>query len=862
MQTRSATARLPPAGLAGLDASWSRLMTTADHRGIERTWHVLDTGGRESVHGTVLCVHGNPNWSYMWRGLAQALTGWRVVAVDALNMGYSERTGTPRLLGDHIADLESVTAALGIDGSVVTVAHDWGGPISLGWAQRHRNQVSGIVLMNTGVARPPGVSVPPLISAARSTLRATCVRTPVFLHGALRMARPSLPREVYRAYAAPYGSAEWRAGIGDFVADIPIDESHESFATLAQVAAGLEQLQTVPALLLWGAKDMIFSDAFLHDMIERLPDADVHRYADAGHQIIEDTDAVRVIETWLGAVAAAPPHELGPGSTPRGDASCEVPRIWSAIEARRGDGAAAIIEMQASDPTRVACSISFAELAGRIQAMVHALGEAGVAQGDRLATLVPPGIDLTVLVYACLRAGIVVVAPDAALGLDGLRRALRSSRPDHVVGDRRALLLAAALRLPANRLPLNRLAASALAASGRTTADSPTPAPGRDDAAAIVFTSGSTGPSKGVVYTHRRLEHQRDAVRAAFDIDERDRLVVAFAPFAVLAPALGIPSVVPTMKVTAPGELGARALAGAAAAIDATIVFASPAALANVAATSEDLDQRGRHALAAIRSVATAGAPVSPRLLDEAQPVFPAAHIFTPYGMTEVMPVTVASTDEIRAGADCADSRDEQPGVCVGRPLCSVEVSVRPIDEPTEAEVAVGELGEIWVRAAHGSGGYDRLWAKSRHAFVAGWHRSGDVGHLDPQGRLWIEGRVDHLIRSAAGVLSPVPIELGAESVEGVARAAAVGIGPTGTQQVAVVVAGEFGRSGVVVDSALAAAVRDAVSVEVAAVLVRPKIPVDRRHNSKVDRGAVRRWAEAVLRGDTALRRWRKSLLR
>ncbi|MDC1302142.1 alpha/beta hydrolase, partial [bacterium] len=293
------------------------MVTTNDVNGVERTWHVLDTGlitgpdnSDSPVRGTVLCVHGNPNWSYMWRGLAKRLTGWRVIAVDALNMGFSERTGQPRRLADHVADLGSVTNALQVKGPVITVAHDWGGPISMGWAQQHVDQMAGVVLMNTGVARPAAAKVPALISIARATLRVTCELTPTFLHGALRMARPQMSRDVYRGYASPYDSAARRTGIRDFVEDIPIEDTHPSFDTLASIADGLTELQHLPALLLWGSKDIVFSDMFLHDLMARLPQADVHRYPDAGHQIMEDTDAVDVIDTWLTQhhdEAAAPP---------------------------------------------------------------------------------------------------------------------------------------------------------------------------------------------------------------------------------------------------------------------------------------------------------------------------------------------------------------------------------------------------------------------------------------------------------------------------------------------------------------------------------------------------------------------------
>ncbi len=142
-----ATAQLPPAGLPGLDPAWSRLVSARDGDGVTRTWHVLDSHASAPdapVELTLLCVHGNPTWSYLWRRLvAAAPAGVRVVAVDQLDMGYSERTGTVRRLAQRIEDLGCIAAELGVTGPVVTVAHDWGGPISLGWALRHRDRAAG-----------------------------------------------------------------------------------------------------------------------------------------------------------------------------------------------------------------------------------------------------------------------------------------------------------------------------------------------------------------------------------------------------------------------------------------------------------------------------------------------------------------------------------------------------------------------------------------------------------------------------------------------------------------------------------------------------------------------------------------------
>ncbi|MBA3720373.1 MAG: alpha/beta fold hydrolase, partial [Nocardioidaceae bacterium] len=114
------------------------MVTAADAVGRLRTWHILDSGG-EATAGTLLCVHGNPTWSYLWRRLvAAAPPGWRVVAPDHLGMGYSERLAEPRTVSQRVDDLSGLTAAMGLTGPVVTVGHDWGGAISLGWALAHR----------------------------------------------------------------------------------------------------------------------------------------------------------------------------------------------------------------------------------------------------------------------------------------------------------------------------------------------------------------------------------------------------------------------------------------------------------------------------------------------------------------------------------------------------------------------------------------------------------------------------------------------------------------------------------------------------------------------------------------------------
>jgi acyl-CoA synthetase (AMP-forming)/AMP-acid ligase II/pimeloyl-ACP methyl ester carboxylesterase len=848
----------PPTGLYGWDSDWSRLVSATAADGRAHTWHVLDNGVVDPI-GTLLCVHGNPTWSYMWRRLASASTRWRVVAVDALNMGFSDRTGDNRELAGHISDLGAVTAALEIEGPVVTVAHDWGGPISLGWALAHPDQLAGIILMNTGVARPD-VRIPPLIQAVRTraTLRASCVSSPAFLKGALGLARPPLSKEIRQAYLAPYPNPGSRVGIGHFVADIPFGPEHPTYATLDTVAGGLHRLAETPSLLLWGAKDPVFSTAFLADVRKRLPHAAVHRYADAGHLVMEDIGGETVILDWLETVTAPTLTPAAPGSPAEGtdDTTDDGQRLWSAIAARKNDDAVAVAEMAPDGSAGVSRALSFADLEQQVEALRKRLIAAGVEPGDRVAPLIPPGIDLVAIVYACWRAGAVVVAADAALGVRGIAKALRAARPDYVIADWRGLALARGLNISGKALSLKTLPA-ALRRTLRVEASLAEPVgasrpgasefqPGPDDLAAVVFTSGSTGPSKAVAYRHRQLEAQRDALVATYSLSSDDRLLAAFAPFAIFGPALGVTSVVPAMDVSSPGSLDAGAFANAAQAIQATIAFASPAALANVVATADKLDDHQRAAMRQLRAVASAGAPISKEALRSIRPHFVNAEIHTPYGMTEVMPVTNISLEEIKAAG-------AGNGVCVGVPINGVELTVTAISESGHSTwdfiLQEGVTGEICVRAAHASDGYDDLWATQNHARRGGWHRTGDVGHIDTAGRLWVEGRMSHLILSAKGPLTPVAIEHQAESVNGVRQAAAVGIGPVGTQQLVLVVSTTESAADVVADEQLAGAVRMAIPHDVAAVLTTSQLPVDRRHNSKIERQRIAAWAESVLAG-------------
>ena len=797
----------------GIDPSWHRVVRFAVSGSTEIEWSILDTGS--GSRGTIVCVHGNPTWGYLWKDVLELLGGeWRVIAIDQTGMGWSERSA-PRTLSERVAELVAFCQQF-TSGPLVLMAHDWGGPVALG-ASRFLD-VQAVILGNTGVALPEGVPMPPLIATARRFVDLSCRRSPLFVAGTARMTT----KEHRQALNAPYRTADRRTAVAEFVADIPLSENDVSWSALRHAAESLERLD-VPLLLVWGGADPVFNDRFLADLIRRAPNAYVHRFPDVGHLVPLDPQMASIASQWLDEVLDVPPIAVPVASSDNaivepGNDGVFVD-ITQALFGRSNDESAAFTDANG------ACS--WQELASDVEHIAQLLVAEGLARGDRVALLVPPGVDMLKAAYGVWRAGGVVVVVDRGLGVREMRRLLRGSRAKWVFGTRSTLTAAKALGLvPGARLICTERFPSALNVADKVrTSPVELPDLGPNDEAAIVHTSGSTGPAKPVRYTHAALAAQRDVIIESFSMSTEFGFVTSFAPFIVLGPGLGVPSVLPNIDVTKPAELDFDRFAAAVESSHVDVAWLSPASARRIVATASGRRLR-------LRLVMLAGAPIPAELAASIAEIT-GADVRSPWGMTEGMPLT----DGFGATGESVE------GTVTGRPLRGAAVRVLALDQSAPTTLAQGEWGELAVHADWMFDGYEQRWAADFAcvAIIDGvkFHRTGDLGFFDEDGVLHQLGRVQHALATASGLVPSVRIE---QPLSAILRrnVAAVGVGPRGTQVIAVVI--ESKERLRLASPDVTQMVRSESSYEIAAVL-EGELPVDVRHQSKIKREVL---AESV----------------
>jgi len=273
-------------------------------------YHYLDEGQGEPV----VMLHGNPTWSFYYRRLVEALNGSaRTIVPDHIGCGLSDKPDDSKYeytLDRRARDLEVLLDHLGVDRGITLVLHDWGGMIGMAYAARHPGRIARLIILNTAAFHLPA-SKPfpwPLWVCRDTPLGAWLVRgRNAFCRGAARVGcrRRPMPRAIRDAYLAPYDSWDHRIAVHRFVQDIPLKPGDRSFDAVTRAQSRLGLFADVPILIAWGMKDFVFDRHFLAEWARRFPRAEVHRFPEAGHYVLED-EGDRIIPLVRAFLAAHP----------------------------------------------------------------------------------------------------------------------------------------------------------------------------------------------------------------------------------------------------------------------------------------------------------------------------------------------------------------------------------------------------------------------------------------------------------------------------------------------------------------------------------------------------------------------------
>ncbi len=564
---------------------------------------------------------------------------------------------------------------------------------------------------------------------------------------------------------------------------------------------------------------------------------------------------------------ATPPSESGPsGSGPAEPAGELIVRAERWFREQPD-----VIACQVGGRTPAATT--YGQMSRSVDRTVAALARAGIRPGMRTGLLVPPGPELGALAVALVRLRAVPVLVDPGLPLDAIKCCLRRAAPEAFIAIPAVQLVRRLLRwTPDVRVSItvpSRRARGSACPSGT----GPSGEPGRglrpgepggwlpagpDDLALIAYTSGSTGPPKGVPLRHRHLAAQLDLLGALGTVKPGTPVLSTFAPFALGAAAFGATVVIPDMDPRHPVRADPAALVADIRRFRVAGMFAAPALL----------DRLARHCAAhdlvldTLGDVVSAGAPLPMPVMDRLRGCLrDDARILSVYGATECMPVAAI---ESRLLAEHAAATAAGAGTCLGPPLPGTEVRVIAVsDDPIERwsedlVVPPGTIGEITVAAPTVSDPYlDDPKATAMARIGDGertWHRMGDVGRFDEQGRLWFAGRKSERVRTVGGDLYTDQVEPVFAAVPGVRRTALVGVGPAGAQRAVLVVECESGsRDNARVKARVKADILDVAArrphtAELREVLFHPGFPVDARHNSKIRRHELALWASRRVR--------------
>ncbi len=478
----------------------------------------------------------------------------------------------------------------------------------------------------------------------------------------------------------------------------------------------------------------------------------------------------------------------------------------------------------------------------------HLLGK-GIGRGSRVLLMARPGLPLIALCFALFKIGAVPIVIDPGMGLRSFLSCVRRSKPDALVGISLAIWVSRIFRGsfkslrsrvkvggPLARAPLPK--GNEELSGAETTAR---------DLAAILFTSGSTGPPKGVCYEHGMFEAQVSAIREHYGITAGETDLPMLPIFALFNPALGMTTVVPEINPSKPATVDPAKVVQAIQQCGVTNSFGSPVLWKKIGAYCTERSET----LPSLKRILMAGASVPPQLMQQFRKILVEGHVHSPYGATEVLPVSSIADTEVLG--ETAALTEQGKGTCVGRPLPGVEVKILKVsDEPLEASdldtpLPQWEIGEIVATGPSVTREYDGLPEATREAKIdcegRVWHRMGDLGYFDPQGRIWFCGRKAERVEAAGKTYYSDCCEGVFNSLPNVFRTALIGLQRNGQSIPAIVVEpleNAFPQSEKertqFIEGLQSAAATTSVTSDIETFLFDRAFPVDVRHNAKINR--------------------------
>ena len=505
--------------------------------------------------------------------------------------------------------------------------------------------------------------------------------------------------------------------------------------------------------------------------------------------------------------------------------------------------------------------LTFRQLDQQSDNLAAGLDSIGIGRGTRTILMVPPGMDFFLTVFAMFKVGAVPVVVDPGMGIDRMLQCLARSRPTAFIGIEKAHVLRT-LRpgffktvkrwVTVGRKwfwgghTLNQLINRFHGAPFKSVQTT------ENETAAIVFTTGSTGPAKGVIYTHGNFDAQIRQIQSHFKIAPDEVDLPTFPLFALFDPALGMTAVIPDMDPTKPAQVNPVKIIEAIENHGVTNMFASPALLNRVGKYGRENGIK----LPSLRRVVSAGAPVSPANIEQFSFMLSnETQIHTPYGATEAVPIISIGSHEILS--ETGKLSEQGFGMCVGRPIENTEVKLIKIsDEPITQiqdllEVPENQVGEITVKANLVTEHYFNdanadLLAKIPDTDGKIWHRMGDLGWKDSKGRIWFVGRKAHRVETGKETLFTIPVEAIFNNHEKVYRSALTGVGPK-NRQIPVVFVEPFEKISdekQFIRELSDLAGKNPLTAGIEYIFIDYKFPVDIRHNSKIFREklAIKAW--------------------